>query len=338
MTRLLFVGNFLSRQRGSYSVSEFIAKSLSLRTCVECELTSTYENKIIRILDIITKTLFYKANFVHIDVYSGNAFNIARVTSFIAFLTNKKIILTLHGGKLPEFSIKNKDKIVSLFRKAYLIQTPSYFLQKHFSNYGFSIDYLPNPIDLSRFPYNRNNVNFGSILWVRAFSEIYNPLIAIYALKYIRNVIPNATLTMVGPDGGLLDDTKKLIVELGLSEYVHIAGSVNNTELYKFYQTHNVYINTTSYESFGVALMEAASCGIPIVTSCVGEIPYLWKNDYDCLMVDDLNPNFFAEKVVSLINDSTLANTISTNAKALTSDFSWENIQPMWLQKFQINV
>ena len=79
------------------------------------------------------------------------------------------------------------------------------------------------------------------------------------------------------------------ILNLNLSNNIKILGPISNKKLSYYYQRHNVFINTTSYESFGTALIEAASCGIPIVSTNVGEIPLNWTNEKDILLVENFS-------------------------------------------------
>ena len=147
-----------------------------------------------------------------------------------------------------------------------------------------TVNYLPNPISLINFKYDRSNVTDNSILWVRAFDEIYNPKDAIYTLAYLEKKISNVSLTMIGPDKGLLNEVVKLIDDLNLKEKVKILGPIPNEELFNYFHSHTVLLNTTSYESFGQALLESAACGCPIVSNDVGEVSYIWEDNEDILL------------------------------------------------------
>lgn len=331
MEKILFIGSFLSLTRGTKGIAESIAEYL-LEDGIEINLVSRHEQKLIRILDIIFSILFYKGNIVHIDVFSGTAFNIAVIASRIAKIRNKYIILTLHGGKLLEFSNERMRKIKSLFNTANYIQTPSKFLQEHFLKQGFDIQYLPNPLNLKSFPFNRNEVKPFSLLWVRGFTSIYNPEVPIKVLASLKAKFPDTKLTMIGPDRGLLNNCKNLAKELGVSNDVFFVGSVPNNELYTYYQTHAVYLNTTSYESFGVAVIEAASCGIPIVSNNVGEISYLWEDKKNILMVDNNSIDSYVSCVSLLFEDHSKAKNISELAREKALSFDWHMIKPTWLK------
>lgn len=332
--QVIFVGSYLSGKKGTKDVAEKLVDNIH-HPDLTIRLVSTQENRLLRLLDIFVRLLFFKGNAIIVDVFSGMAFTIAMLSVFMAKLKSKHITLMLRGGALAEYTAANNNKVLRVLHMADQIQTPSKFLQQYFQELGFEVTYLPNPIDLQRFPYNRSAIKPNSILWVRAFTEIYQPQMAIEALRLVKQQIPEATLTMVGPDKGLLQQTKELIASYGLTDSVNIVGPVQNQDLHQYYQTHQVYINTTRYESFGMALMEAASCGIPIVTNAVGEIPFLWTHEKTAMLCASNTAEEMATNIVEIILHNQLENTLSLNASEFSKSFSWENLSDMWMLVLQ---
>jgi glycosyltransferase involved in cell wall biosynthesis len=331
MTKILFIGNFLTKKFNSLPISEQIAKNLSFEG-YECEMCSRQSNQIIRLLDIFTKVMFGSYSIVHIDVFSGKAFYFASLASFLGKIRGKKIILTLHGGKLPEFHSLKKKMVEKTLKRSTVLQSPSMYLKSYFKTHSIHVEYCPNPVDLKNFQYQEPLTGNHKVLWVRAFTEIYNPIVAVDAIKALKFKFPNVTLTMIGPDKGLLNETKNKIQELGLTDQIVIIGSVPNNELQKFYHSHSIFINTTSFESFGVAVAEAAACGIPIVTNPVGEIPYLYENEKDMLFVKEMNGKGFAQSIERLLSDEALFISLSENAFLKAKQFTWENVRNHWLK------
>ena len=331
MTNILFIGSFLSKVKGTKSIAESLAEKLAVEG-IKIKLVSIFKNKFLRILHIFISILFYKEKKIHIDIFSGPAFKIAEVASTLAFIRNKKILLTLHGGKLVEFDELHNERIKKVFNRASLIQTPSLFLQSHFRKKGFEVNYLPNSISLNNFPFKRISVKPYSLLWVRAFTSIYNPKLAIEILHELKNTYPHCTLTMVGPDKGLLDETINLAKTLGVTDSLTITGPIANEELFTYYQSHQVYLNTTSYESFGVAVIEAAACGIPIVSSNVGELPFIWEDEHNILLVDNLSAKDFCRSIIQLFDNSKMSEKLSINGRLNSEKFSWENIKRVWIK------
>ena len=336
MNNVLFVGNYLSQFTGTYGVSEKIADLLSEHS-FKIHLISRKKNKIFRVIDIIYNCFFMRYDVIQIDTYTGPAFIIAELSSFIAKLRGKKIILTLHGGNFHNFFKNNYNRITRVFNRSNYLQTPSLFLKEYFQNNNIQLNYLPNPIDLSCFPYKQGFRKKNSILWVRAFSYIYNPELAINSLYELKKKFPNATLTMVGPDKGCLNNINDLIKDLNLTDSINLTGPINNNDLYRLYHSHEVFINTTSFESFGVSLFEAASCGIPIVSTDVGELPYLWSNNENILFCNSLNPVIFSDQISKLFKSKMLKEKISINARKNAENYDWRYIENKWINILKKN-
>ncbi|MCU0421843.1 MAG: glycosyltransferase family 4 protein [Bacteroidia bacterium] len=332
MKSVIFIGTYLSAKKGTISIPEKL--KLLFNGKVNIYLSSNKENKLWRLIDISINLLFKKYSTAFFDVFSGNAFIITEVGTILAKWKRKKIVLTLRGGKLAEFSGENENRLKMVFNRADIIQTPSYFLKSHFESWGYSINYLPNGVDLEKFPYLPNKTNGLKLLWVRGFSEIYNPLIAVRTLHILKTKFPKITLTMVGPDGGMLHLVKEEIQKLKLEQSITLTGPVPNHQLRDYYHSHQIYLNTTSYESFGTAIIEAAACGIPIVSSNVGEIPYLWKHKENIMLTEELDQQHFAYAVETLLEDPELSFKLSKQAKIKAESFDWHNLTPVWNQLF----
>jgi len=327
------IGTFFSLSSGTFAVSEDIARKLEDQT-LKFTLVSNKKSRLLRLLETVIIALFGTYDKMHIDTFSGNAFRIAEISSFIAWLRHKKIILTLRGGALPEFYEKHPIRMRKVMANATRKLTPSKFLVDFFRKRDLFIEYLPNSIELSCFPYNRSSIIPHSILWVRAFAEIYNPDIPVKVLSIVREKFPDATLSMIGPDKGLRGTVEKLIKKLKLHEAVEIVGPVQNKNLYKYYQSHEVFLNTTNYESFGKAVMEAASCGIPIVSSLVGEIPFIYEHSKSILTVQSNSPSSYVPEVIKLFESPMLANELSRNARKVAESYDWSFARQKWVEVF----
>jgi glycosyltransferase involved in cell wall biosynthesis len=332
MKNYLFVGSFLSNKTGSKSVSEKLKKDLH-KELINIILVSKIKNKILRLSEIIIGVLFYSYEKIHIDTFSGPAFRIAEIAIFFGKFRNKKIIITLHGGALPDFFKNgNQKRIKKIFKKADIVMSPSLYLQDFFKKNDLNVVYLPNSINIKSFPFDRGKIIPFSLLWVRAFTEIYNPELAVKTLKEVKKKFPLARLTMIGPDKGTLRRVILLIDKLNLTNSIDIVGPVDNSKLFKYYQTHNIYLNTTSYESYGLAVMEAASCGIPIVSTSVGELPYLWCSGVNIQLIDNLDEIKMAAVVNSLLSSNELCNKLSKNARLIAEKYDWALVKNKWIK------
>lgn len=293
---------------------------------------SFYQNKVLRFFDNISFLLFksHKYDVVLLQMFALRAFIMEDIILRICLLLGKKYVAVIRGGAFIEFYNKHEKWCEKVLSRIHLIATPSYFIKNHIESQGFKVTYIPNFVDISRFPYRRNVTSPHAILWVRAFHDIYHPELAIETIAVLRSQFPEVKLTMVGPDMGLQKACEVLIAEKGLQQHIQLTGSVPNDQLHEYYHTHRVYLNTTRYESFGVALVEAGACGIPCVSTEVGEIPYIWKNEENILFAER-HPEAFAAQISRIFKDADLERRLSEYARENASKFTWENVRHHWV-------
>jgi glycosyltransferase involved in cell wall biosynthesis len=80
-------------------------------------------------------------------------------------------------------------------------------------------------------------------------------------------------LVLAGAKGWLYADLFRLTQELGLAERVHFPGYVAAEVLPLWYNSASVFAYPSSYEGFGLPVIEALACGRPVVTSNVSSLP-----------------------------------------------------------------
>jgi glycosyltransferase involved in cell wall biosynthesis len=329
MDRILYIGNFLSQVHGTIGPAVALVERFR-ESGHNVSKASSRINKVLRIAEMCRKSFFCGYDTIIIDVYSTSALTFANVCSNIAYRRKKKIILTLRGGGLVDTYKTQGHVIDKIFKRASVITTPSVFLQRFFINLGFDVTYIPNTIDIEKFSYVQERPHNHSVLWVRAFTQIYNPNIAVRALAIVKEHYPDATLTMVGPDKGNKEETVILIGKLGLDDSIELTGKIPNEKLPDYYHRHDVYLNTTSYESFGVAVLEAAACGTPIVSTSVGEIPLMWKNNENILLAEKVDEKELAEKICQLFADVELYTSIQENGRRKAEEYAWPSVEAQW--------
>ncbi|MDC0165351.1 hypothetical protein OAI82_03090, partial [bacterium] len=103
------------------------------------------------------------------------------------------------------------SKIV--FNNSWRIVTPSRILKKDLKDFGCQSIYLPNFIELNKHIYKQRNEIKPRILWVRAFHNIYNPKMAINAVKIVKKSYPDVRLCMVGAEKDNCSIVKNVLVE-----------------------------------------------------------------------------------------------------------------------------
>ncbi len=336
--KLLWVGNFASVQNGIRTVSASITEQLA-QSGWESIKVSYRTNRVYRLLDVVFTILYRQQqyDFACVEVYSGMAFLWAEIASVLLTWLRKPLVLILHGGGLLEFSIEHRDRIVQLLNRGSVVVTPSLFLKKGLTPLFSNIRYIPNGLSIKAYPFRLRDKVGRILLWLRAFHQTYQPQMAVQILANLVKEFPDVKLIMVGPnknDGSLeqvLQDARRLNVDSQLS----VIGMVASSEIPLWLDRADIFINTTLFESFGISVMEAAACGLPIATTNVGELPFLWQDGNNALLApaDDLDS--MTDIVCRLLRDDNLVTSLSRKARDTAEEYDWEIILPQWHRLFQ---
>lgn len=331
---ILLIGNFLSDTSGVKSVSEELFEYLH-KSSDRCLITtSSHRSRILRLVDIVMTIILQRSKYeaVSIEVYSGLAFVWAEVSAWLLSWLHKPFVLALHGGGLPLLAEHSPARVRRLLSMAAAVITPSQYIQKALTLIRDDIIYLPNGLKLEDHYFRLRTDPAPRICWLRAFHKIYNPVMAIQVICQLRKDFPDIHLTMIGPDkaDGTYDQVVQMIRDHDLKDHVEVFGSVPKESIPSWLDKYDVFINTTSLESFGVAVMEAGAAGLPIVTTNVGELPYLWKNENDALLIPPNDANAMAMAVRRILTEPGLAEKLSCSARKNAERFDWAVILPQW--------
>jgi len=335
--KILHVSNFLSQHGYTKSVVEDLADKLEQYGLITYRVSNKI-NPILRLFDMIYQIfkLRKKIDIAHVAVFSGRAFIWAEVSTWLLHKLHIPVILSLHGGNLPSFSQKHSNRVKNLFKKANIIVSPSNYLIDKLSYFNKNIKLIHNPIDLKRFKYRKRNIIKPRLIWVRSFHQIYNPQLAIEVMKLLKENIPEVQLIMIGPGkgDGSLQKTKHLIQYYKLQKNVKIIDVVHNSKIPIFLDNADIFINTTNYDNTPISVLEAMACGLCIVSTNVGGIPYLLENGKDSLLVPPNSPERMSKEIMKLIKNVNFASNITNNARRKVENFKYEQIIKKWINLF----
>ena len=336
---ILFVGNFLGSQMGTTGISELLSDSLRSRNW-HIITTSSQTRSTTRLADMVWNTWSQRNNYsiAHVDVFSGKAFVWAEVTSKLLKRLQKPYMLTLRGGNLPSFARRWPRRILSLLSAANVVTSSSHYLIEELKPFREDIRYLPNGLDLQNYPFVLRDHPQPKLCWLRAFHNIYNPSLAVEALSMLKEEFPDIHLTMIGPDkaDGSFDKVSNFLESTSLETHVTFTGAIPKHTVSDWLGKFDIFLNTTQFESFGVAVMEAAAVGLPIVSTDVGELPYLWSDENDALLVPPNDADRMAKAIKRILTEPGLSGRLSQNARSKAEGFDWSVILPLWEELFNV--
>lgn len=334
---VLLIGNFLSHANGSRGVCEELADRL-LGIGWPVLMASDKSNRAARLCDMISTVIRRRRGYevAHVDVFSGNAFLWSEATCAALRLTGKPYVLTLHGGGLPEFAQRHPMRVRRLLQSARAVTTPSRYLMEAMAAYRPDMCLVPNAMDLDRCQFRERSRPEPSLIWLRAFHQIYNPTMAVEVVKRLQPEFPGVHLRMIGPDkgDGTLARVRETAERLGVGDRIEITGKVPKGEVPEWLNRGDIFLNTTNVDNAPVSVLEAMGCGLCVVSTDVGGLPYLVEDQTDALLVAPYDAASMARAVRRVLTEPALAARLSRNARSKARQHDWSVVLARWQELF----
>jgi rhamnosyl/mannosyltransferase len=131
-------------------------------------------------------------------------------------------------------------------------------------------------------------------------------------------------LNIVG-DGEDRDKICKLINTLGLTDRIHLQGKLQGKNLYKMYSCSDIFVLTSSYESFGIVLIEAMASGLQIVVSNIPSVRNVVINEKTGLLSESSEKDF-AMNITRILTNSSFRKKLIANGLKEVKKYNWDNI------------
>jgi len=91
-----------------------------------------------------------------------------------------------------------------------------------------------------------------------------------------------------------------------------------------YYRAADALVVCSHSESFGLAALEAHSCGTPVVGTPVGGLSHVVSDERSGFLVDTRDPAVFAARLKTLLSDPALSARFGVEAVASAASFSWD--------------
>ena len=130
-------------------------------------------------------------------------------------------------------------------------------------------------------------------------------------------------LTVLG--GGVPDADILAAFPNRVRTHVRVIARVAEDEVMRLYRTHDALVLPSTYEGFGMVILEAMSQGLPVIATPVGCIPGLIARGAPCVTVPLRDASALAEAMSHLLSNADERRRLSEGARAAVATFSWRN-------------
>lgn len=330
---ILMLGSDLSVRGGMTTVVEsFLNNKFESLININFIPTHVESNKVFQIiyfiksiLKIIYSMIFGKIDIVHIHISERGSFYRKYITFFICKAFDKKIILHMHGAEFKEFYQNSnnvvKSKIIKLLTRVDVVLV----LGKQWQEYVLGLDKNINAIILKNSVNTTNEIITKSekninILFLAVLIERKGIFDLIEVAKLIKdeNKLSNFKLNFIIAGSGEEEQKcREMVKRYELDNQFKFVGWVNGDQKKQLLKDSNIFVLPSYNEGLPVAILEAMSYGIPVISTNVGSIEEAVKHEYNGFIHSPGDINMLKEYIENLVVDSKKWNKFSENSKKI---------------------
>jgi len=224
---------------------------------------------------------------------------------------------------LSSVSVSNVDGVISI----------SYFIKKQLNLADSMEQVVYNKVDPERFAYQYTDIDSRLLLfsdqwklapkflYVGTLSQSKGIELLIKSFRRVLQTYPTAKLLLVGkPTYGF--SLSKYISDKDWTDTIYLFGQLDSHMLGYMYQTCDVCISASPWESFNLPLVEAQLLGKPVVAYNIGAHEEIVKDHVTGVLVEPFNTDKFAEAMIEVYK---IKDIMGKNAKAWAYQFSVQN-------------
>jgi glycosyltransferase involved in cell wall biosynthesis len=178
---------------------------------------------------------------------------------------------------------------------------------------------------------SRKNGEFLTIGTVKTMHEKYGIDILLRAFASALGILSRTKpdvgrrirLLIVG-GGPLLDEMRSLAEDLGIQSVVEFTGYVANKRVPEFLSSMDIFVAMSRMESFGVAVIEASACSLPVIVSNAGGLPEVVQDGYTGFIVEKEDVSATRDAMIRLIEDQELRSKMGKAGREyVRNNYEW---------------
>jgi len=271
---------------------------------------------------------FFKNSYSYLKEQKYNVFLVHKpldffVCYFIKRISPKTKTIFVSGGE----DFYGFDKYFSKYID-FMFAVSNDNAKKIKKRYKRDVKIIPNGVDINKFKPNETDkknlrdkyslqnkkilLSVGRIVGWKGFQLIIKSLIELKDFHYI----------LIG-DGEYIEELKKIAKELKLEKRVLFLGMIDNQELPKYLNIADIFVQPSiGHEAFGITIIEAMACGLPIVASRNGGIVDILKSSNSGYMFEINNTK---QMITYIKNTYKEKDKFSNNSSQYVKDnFTWK--------------
>ncbi|GAA0533761.1 glycosyltransferase [Chitinophaga japonensis] len=248
----------------------------------------------------------------------------------------KPFVLSVWGSDVYDFPIKSLlHRYILKFNlsKATLVLSTSHVMADETRRYTQKgIDITPFGVDTNVFKpeYDQKADSKGFVIGIaKTLEEKYGVEYLLRGYAKFREVYANQNSDIqlkIAGEGILKESLVKLADELGIAGHTTFLGKLKHSDIVGFYNSLNIAVfpSILDSESFGVAVIEANACGIPVIVSDVAGFKEVVMHEKNGIIVERKNADAIYEAIERLYLDKTIREKMGNFGRELVKEkYEW---------------
>ena len=186
-----------------------------------------------------------------------------------------------------------------------------------------NIHVVTNGIDIIKINQIKPSIYTCDIIFIGRFIKDKNLNILIKSVDHIKKFIPDIEFHIIG-GGPEEKKLKNLVFDLGLQGNIKFFGFLDQDDVIAKLKSSKVLVLPSAREGFGIVVIEAFECGVPVITvRSPGNAAQELVNE-DTGFVVNLNAKEIADSIYKIITDDKFYRKISENALRKSKEYDWD--------------
>ena len=244
-----------------------------------------------------------------------------------------KVLVDYRSGEAEDHLRNWKLTAVPVLRRADMIVVSSGYLQSVFAQFGLRTRTIVDIVELDTFAFRERKPLRPVFLTSRLHEPLYNVPCVLRAFALIQERIPEATLTVAG-DGWMRPQLEELARDLQLRNTTFV-GRVDFARMPALYDAADIYLTATDLDNMPGSVIECLSCGVAVVTTDAGGVPYLVTHEQTALIVPRNDHRAMAASAIRLLEDPELALRLTRAGRESARQFTWPAVRPKWMKAYR---
>ena len=149
--------------------------------------------------------------------------------------------------------------------------------------------------------------------------------------RIVQEKHPDWFLHIYGSHDGGVGDYEQLQNQIKQCQISNVFLHQSTNDVYSCYVQSDFYVMSSRFESFGLVLIEAMSCGLPVISfDCKYGPQSIIQNGETGLLVPQGNTNKLANAICSMIENNEMRQRMAMNARLESKKYQQENMMPIW--------